>query len=66
MNEIILKTVRSQQTVLEGLIQGCLKYGVAPLTNKEVIFERAKFLGMLDLLDALKIERSEFSWIFYI
>ncbi len=64
MNDAILKAVNEQEQVLLKLRESLERRRITLCDNKSWNFERAKFIGMLDMLDALKIDRSEFSWIF--
>ncbi len=64
--EVLLKTAQGQNAVVESSYKYCLKVGIAPLKSIQLMYERAKLIGMIDLLDACKIDKSEFTWIFNI
>ena len=64
METKLLNAVNAQEQVLLNLRNSLQSRRITLSDNKTWNFERAKFIGMLDILDALEIDRSEFSWIF--
>ena len=68
--ETILATIKFQEERVKSLYDVLLPFKYKPglyVSDKETLaYERAKLIGMLDILDALKIDRSEFNWIFNI
>lgn len=62
--EIILTAVRSQAKVCKLSYDVVVSHGRNPDKSPAFQFERAKLMGMFDILDALKIDRKEFNWIF--
>ena len=63
-NEILLQKVRQQESYLLKLRESLERRLISINDSKSYQFERAKMIGMMDILDLLKIDRSEFNWIF--
>lgn len=67
--EKILKIVREQERVVlatRDRIERLRRFDGHISDNKTFAYERAKLIGMLDILDAMNVDRSEFNWIFNI
>jgi hypothetical protein len=60
----ILTKVREQEAFLLKTRENLNKRSINWLENTTYKFERARLIGMLDILDILNIDRSEFNWIF--
>ena len=65
--EKLLIKVREQSDYTYKIYKGIIEQQQAgKLTDNKVFqYERAKLIGMLDMLDILEIDRKEFNWIFY-
>jgi len=64
MKTILLNKVREQEQFMLKLRDRLLLRDIKLDENKSWLYERAKMIGMIDMLDALSIDRSEFNWIF--
>jgi hypothetical protein len=62
--EIVLEKVKEQENYLLKTRENLERRNINWLDNRTYNFERAKMIGMLDILDVLKIDRSQFNWIF--
>jgi len=63
-NDILLKKVTEQETVLLKTRENLERRNIKLSDNKTWNYERAKFIGMLDMLDVMGIDRKQFNWIF--
>lgn len=64
MEEKLLQAVRAQETVCLNLRESLHRRHRSCGGSQSFQYERAKLIGMLDILDALSIDRTEFKWIF--
>ncbi len=68
MNEILATKVFTKVVEQEGYLlklrESLERRLISVNDNKTWNFERAKMIGMLDVCDVLKIDRSQFNWIF--
>lgn len=64
MEQIVLNTLRSEETFLINTRERNEKLRKPLSENKTFQYERAKFIGMLDLAKKLDIDVSEFNWIY--
>ena len=64
MKEQLLKVVREQESVMLKLRDSLIRRNIPLNDNKSWLYERAKIVGMIDMLDVLSIDRKEFNWIF--
>jgi hypothetical protein len=62
----ILQAVRYQEQICLKTRDRLIGLRNNPNDSKAFVYERAKLIGMLDILDLLQIDRSEFNWIFKI
>lgn len=61
---VVLKKAGEQSSYLQSFMKDAEKRGVDLATSSTYIFNKAKLIGMLDMLDILGVDRSEFNWIF--
>ena len=59
-----LKAAREQERILLATKTRLEARNLRASENSIYQHERAKLIGMLDILDALEINRTEFNWIF--
>jgi len=59
----LLATVRTQETFMLSLRGRIISRGTTLESSKSWSLERSKMLGMLDMLDSCKIDRTEFNWV---
>lgn len=64
MEQIVINTLRSEETFLINTRERNEKLRKPLSENKTFQYERAKFIGMLDLAKKLDIDVSEFNWIY--
>ena len=64
--KILLETTRAQERIIILIHNALERRNRNYREDKNAIYERAKLIGMLDMLDAFKIDRTEFNWIFRI
>jgi hypothetical protein len=63
-NEKILSKVQSQANYLYQLRDRLIIMNINYENNISYRLERYKLIGMLDILDVLGIDRTDFNWIF--
>jgi len=63
---ILIETTRAQESVALKIHNALERRNRNYWEDKNAIYERAKLIGMLDMLDAFRIDRTEFNWIFKI
>ena len=64
MEEIVLNELKSQENFLINTRERNEKLRKPLSENQTFQYERAKFIGMLDLAKKLDIDVSEFNWIY--
>lgn len=64
MKEIIINELKSSENFLLSTRERCEKLRKPLNENATFQYERAKFIGMLDLAKKLDIDVSEFNWIY--
>jgi hypothetical protein len=62
--KLLLETTKAQEAVVEKLLEIMDRRNINYKKNDGFNYERAKLVGMMDMLDACKIDRKEFNWIF--
>jgi len=60
----VIDKVKEQERLLLSMRENIERRGNNPNESPTIRYETAKMIGMLDILDVLKIDRSEFNWIF--
>jgi len=60
----LLKTARSQEDYLLKMYKRLYATKENPFENSNYLYERSVLIGMISMLDALRIDRKEFNWIF--
>jgi hypothetical protein len=60
----LLETARSQEGYLLKIRDRIIARYDNPNENTNFLYERSVLIGMISMLDALKIDRKEFNWIF--
>jgi len=60
----LLETARSQEGYLLKIRDRIIARSQNPYENTSFLYERGVLIGMISMLDALKIDRKEFNWIF--
>jgi hypothetical protein len=60
----LLETARIQEGYLLKIRDRIIARYDNPNENTNFIYERSVLIGMISMLDALKIDRKEFNWIF--
>ena len=64
MEQQLLTKIRQHEAYLLNLRDSLERRRINVNNSPTWAFQRAKMIGMLDMLDVLKIDRSEFNWIF--
>jgi hypothetical protein len=60
----LLETARSQEGYLLKIRDRIIARYDNPYENTNFLYERSVLIGMISMLDALRIDRKEFNWIF--
>ena len=60
----LLITARSQEGYLLKIRDRIIARSQNPYENTSFFYERSVLIGMISMLDSLKIDRKEFNWIF--
>jgi hypothetical protein len=64
MEKQLLSKAIEQEQYLIRLRDSIINRHKSPDESSTYNFERAKFIGMLTMLDAVGIDRKQFNWIF--
>ena len=64
MGKIIIEQAEKQENLLIACRDSLLKRNKNYNDNRSYEYERAKLIGMIDIMDSLKIDRSKFNWIY--
>ena len=62
--EIIFKTAREKERQLLSLREYAERRNMSTSNNTVYQFDKARLIGVLDIMDSLGLDRSEFNWIF--
>jgi hypothetical protein len=60
----VINTVALQASYLYKTRENLLRFNKSLTESRTYQHERSKMIGMLDILDALEIDRTEYNWIF--
>ena len=60
----LLETARSHEAHLLKMYKRLYGTKENPFLNSGFLYERSVLIGMISMLDSLKIDRKEFNWIF--
>jgi hypothetical protein len=60
----LIKKAREQEAYVLKLKETLEQMNISLYENKTYQYQRAKLIGMMDMLDVLRVDRSEFNWIF--
>jgi hypothetical protein len=62
--EMLINKAKEQEKYLLSIRDSLIKRRIIPNDNITYRLERYRLIGMLDMLDVLRIDRMEFNWIF--
>lgn len=65
MEEKLIKRAREQESFILRLRDSLISRNRDYKNNPSWQHERAKLIGMIDMLDVLGIDKKEFCWIYY-
>ena len=64
MKNTIIHHAEIQESVIISSRDYLLSRNKNPKEDKTYLYERAKLIGIMDIMDCLKIDRTKFNWIF--